>query len=126
MGYINIDEQARVFVQTLFETPYDAGPHDMIGGKLSGLYDEQGNIKRGMSGAEAALYDRWSELAIPIASPFAAAQSLPPQLWNAIGSMPARPPLRLHLNQLASLLPVATHISASCSILLIDLSFLYT
>jgi len=42
-------------------TPYEAGSwqdklieafggtHDMIGGKLSGLYDEQGNIKRGMS-----------------------------------------------------------------------------
>ena len=73
MGYINIDEQARVFVQSLFEAPYDAGPHDMIGGKLSGLYDEQGNIKRGMSGSEAALYDRWSELAIPIALPCAAA-----------------------------------------------------
>ncbi len=47
--------------------------HDMIGGKLSGLYDEQGNIKRGMSGAEAALYDRWSEAAIPIALPCGAA-----------------------------------------------------
>ena len=46
---------------TLFSTPYEAGSwqdkliesfagtHDMIGGKLSGLYDDQGNIKRGMS-----------------------------------------------------------------------------
>ena len=57
----------------------------MIGGKLSGLYDEQGNIKRGMSGSEAALYDRWSEAAIPIATPFAAAQGLSPEVWNAIG-----------------------------------------
>ncbi len=44
-----------------FGTPYEAGSwqdkliesfagtHDMIGGKLSGLYDDQGNIKRGMS-----------------------------------------------------------------------------
>ena len=30
----------------------------MIGGKLSGLYDEQGNIRRGMSDAERAVYDK--------------------------------------------------------------------
>ncbi|MDP4837895.1 MAG: hypothetical protein NWS01_12230 [Burkholderiales bacterium] len=61
------------------------GTHDMIGGKLSGLYDEQGNIKRGMSRSEKALNNRWSEAAIPIATPFAAAQGLSPEVWNAIG-----------------------------------------
>ena len=80
-----------------FGTPYEAGSwqdkliesfagtHDMIGGKLSGLYDSQGNIKQGMSPIEKALYDRWAEAAIPVAAPFAAAQGLPPQVWNAIG-----------------------------------------
>jgi filamentous hemagglutinin len=82
---------------TLFGTPYEAGSwqdkliesfagtHDMIGGKLSGLYDSQGNIKQGMSPTEKALYDRWAEAAIPVSAPFAAAQGLPPQVWNAIG-----------------------------------------
>ena len=49
---------------TLFGIPYASGSwpdklieafsgtHDMIGGKVSGLYDEQGNIKRGMTDAE--------------------------------------------------------------------------
>jgi len=80
----------------LFGTPYQAGSwqdkliesfsgtHDMIGGKLSGLYDSQGNIKQGMSPTEKAVHDRWAEVAIPVTVPFAAAQSLPTQVWNAI------------------------------------------
>jgi len=81
---------------TLFGRPYKpggwedkgieafAGSHDSIGGKLSGLYDELGNIKRGMSPGEKFLYDRWSEIAIPIAAPFGMAEGLPPEVWNAI------------------------------------------
>ncbi len=58
---------------SLFGKPYEAGswqnkliesfagPHDMIGGKLTGLYDSQENIKRGLSTTEKALCDRWAE-----------------------------------------------------------------
>ena len=83
---------------TLFGEPYEpgswqdkliesfAGTHDMIGGKLSGLYDDQGNIKRGMSQAEKVVYDKAvTTTAILPSLPFAAAQGLPPQVWNAIG-----------------------------------------
>ena len=84
-------------VGTLFGVPYQAGSwqdklieafsgtHDMIGGKLSGLYDKQGNATRGMSTAEKFLHDRWAEIAIPLASPFAAAESMSPEVWKAIG-----------------------------------------
>lgn len=81
---------------TLFGMPYAsgswqdqlieafAGPHDYIGGSVSGLYDEQGNARRERSTTEAFAHDRWSEIAIPIAAPFAAAKSLPPEVWTAI------------------------------------------
>lgn len=82
---------------TLFGTPYAAGSwqdklieafagsHDMIGGKAFGLYDTQGNIRRGMSDNERAIYDKViTTAAIPVAAPFAAAQGLPPEVWNAI------------------------------------------
>ncbi|WP_287879590.1 hemagglutinin repeat-containing protein [Aquitalea sp.] len=81
---------------TFFGVPYEsgswqdklieafAGPHDMIGGKLSGLYDEQGNAKRGRGNAEKISQEVWSGVAIPIAAPFAAADALPPQVWNII------------------------------------------
>jgi filamentous hemagglutinin len=61
-----------------------AGPHDLIGGKVSGLYDEQGNIKRGMSETDIKVYNAWSGVALVPAAPFAAAQVLPPQVWQAI------------------------------------------
>ena len=61
-----------------------SGTHDFIGGKLSGLYDAQGNIKRDMTTAEKFIYDRIAEAAIPLAAPFAAAEVLPPTVWNAI------------------------------------------
>jgi len=60
------------------------GPHDHIGGKVSGLYDEQGNIKRGMSGVERTAYDVWAAVAIPPSAPFAMAELLPPEVWKAI------------------------------------------
>jgi filamentous hemagglutinin len=81
---------------TLFDTPYAAGSwqdkliesfagtHDMIGGKLSGLYDSQGNIKQGMSEAEINAYKVVSGVAIVPSIPFAAAHGLPPEVWNAV------------------------------------------
>jgi len=63
-----------------------AGSHDFIGGKASGLYDEQGNIKRGMSDTERAVYDKGITIgAIPLAAPFAAAEGMSPEMWKAIG-----------------------------------------
>ncbi len=53
--------------------------------KLTGLYDEQGNIRRGMSDAERAIYDNVITVgAIPLAAPFAAAELLSPAVWQAI------------------------------------------
>ncbi len=62
-----------------------AGTHDYIGGKASGLYDEQGNAARGRSDSLKILQDRWSEAAIPLATPFAAAEGMSPEVWKAIG-----------------------------------------
>jgi filamentous hemagglutinin len=62
-----------------------AGPHDLMGGKLSGLYDAQGNIKQGMSSSEIKAYDKWSAAALLPAAPFAASQVLSPEVWKAIG-----------------------------------------
>ena len=83
---------------TLFGTPYEAGSwqdklvesfagsHDMIGGKLSGLYDKQGNAERDRSPVTNAAQEAWSASgAIVGALPFAAAQGLPPEVWKAIG-----------------------------------------
>ena len=81
---------------TLFGVPYAAGswqdkliealagPHDMIGGKFSELYDEQGNAKRERSELMTTLQNRWSEVAILPSAPFAAAEGLPPEVWKAI------------------------------------------
>jgi filamentous hemagglutinin len=81
---------------TLFGVPYAAGSwqdklvesfagtHDFIGGKVSGLYDEQGNATRGRSELATTLQNRWSEVAILPSAPFAAAQGLPPEVWKAI------------------------------------------
>lgn len=60
------------------------GTHDVIGGQLSGLYDEQGNATRGRSDLLKVAHDRWSEIAIPITVPFAMSESLPPEVWHAI------------------------------------------
>jgi hypothetical protein len=82
---------------TLFGRPYKAGSwqdklieafsgtHDMVGGKLSGLYDEQGNAARGRSDATIKFHDTWSATgAIVLSTPFAAAELLPPEVWQAI------------------------------------------
>ena len=81
----------------LFGMPYQAGSwqdkliesfsgtHDMIGGKLSGLYDSQGNIRRGMTDTERSIYDKAiTTTAIPLTTPFAMAQAMPPEIWKAI------------------------------------------
>ena len=81
---------------TLFGVEYEAGSwqdrlieafsgtHDMIGGKSSGLYDEQGNAKRGMSKLESATYDGWAGVALVPSAPFALAEVLTPELWKAM------------------------------------------
>ena len=81
---------------TLFGVPYAAGSwqdklieafagsHDFIGGKISGLYDEQGNAKRGRTSMTKDAQEVWSAVAILPSTPFAAAQSLPPEVWKAI------------------------------------------
>lgn len=81
---------------TLFGIPYPpgswqdklieafGGTHDMIGGKLSGLYDEQGNATREMTKAENTTYNIWAAAAIVPSTPFAMAELLPPEVWKAI------------------------------------------
>jgi filamentous hemagglutinin len=82
---------------TLFGVPYApgswqdqlieafAGPHDYIGGSLSGLYDEQGNAARDRSNTTIKSHDIWSATgAIAASAPFAAAGALPPNVWQAI------------------------------------------
>jgi filamentous hemagglutinin len=82
---------------TLFGVPYAtgswqdklieafAGTHDFVGGKLSGLYDEQGNATRGGGTITRKIQDTWSATgAIAVSTPFAAAQGLPPDVWKAI------------------------------------------
>lgn len=61
-----------------------AGPHDYIGGQMSGLYDEQGNAVRGRSPLLQKVHNTWSVFAIPTAAPFAMAKGLPPGVWQAI------------------------------------------
>jgi filamentous hemagglutinin len=62
-----------------------SGTHDLVGGKLSGLYDEQGNIRRGMSDLERNVYDKGvTTTAIVPSIPFSAAELLTPELWKAM------------------------------------------
>jgi len=61
-----------------------AGSHDMIGGKLSGLYDNEGNATRGRSELVSSAQDTWSVVAIAPATPFAMSVFLPPEVWQAI------------------------------------------
>ena len=62
-----------------------SGTHDMLGGKASGLYDEQGNIKRGMTATERKVYDNLvTTSAILPSLPFASAELLSPDVWKAI------------------------------------------
>ncbi len=62
-----------------------AGPHDLIGGKMSGLYDAQGNATQGRSGTTKTAQEVWSALALVPAAPLAASQFFSPEAWKAIG-----------------------------------------
>ena len=62
-----------------------AGPHDLIGGKASGLYDSQGNATQGRSEATKTTQEIWSGVALLPAAPLAATQFLSPEAWKAIG-----------------------------------------
>ena len=80
---------------TLFGTPYSpgswqdklieafGGTHDHFA-KVSGLYNEQGNIKPGMTKEQSTAYDIGSAVAIAPAAPFAMATLLTPEVWKAI------------------------------------------
>jgi filamentous hemagglutinin len=85
---------------TLFGNPYTAGSlidrlieafagtHDFIGGNRSGLYDKQGNARRGRSSTIQALQNTWSATgAIALSAPFAVAEWLSPEVWNAIATL---------------------------------------
>jgi filamentous hemagglutinin len=62
-----------------------SGSHDMVGGKLTGLYDEQGNIKRGMSRSERQIYDKAvTTTSILPSIPFAVSELLSPEIWKAM------------------------------------------
>jgi filamentous hemagglutinin len=81
---------------TLFGIPYAAGSwvdklieafggsHDLIGGQLPGLYDEQGNTQRDRSDTEKIAHETWSAVAIVPSAAFAMAKLLPPEIWKAI------------------------------------------
>lgn len=56
----------------------------MIGGHLSGLYNEQGNATRGRSNTEQNIHNTVSVLAIAPSAPFAMAELLSPETWQAI------------------------------------------
>ena len=85
---------------TLFGNPYTAGSlidrlieafagtHDFIGGNRSGLYDKKGNARRGRSSTIQALQNTWSATgAIALSAPFAVAEWLSPEVWNAIATL---------------------------------------
>ena len=63
------------------------GTHDYIGGQLPGLYDENGDIRQGMTEAERVSHNTWSAAAIIPSAPFAMAELLPPDMWKAISVM---------------------------------------
>ena len=61
-----------------------AGSHDYTGGYLPGLYDEQGNKQQDLSQLKDHMYNHWSEVAVPLNAPIAAAKILPSPVWDAI------------------------------------------
>lgn len=63
------------------------GTHDFIGGQLPRLYDENGDIRQGMTQAERTAHNTWSAVAIVPSAPFAMAELLPPEVWKAISIM---------------------------------------
>lgn len=83
----------------MFGVPYEAGslidkliegvggPHDYLGGQISGLYDEKRNATREMTEVKRTTYNSWSAIALAPADPFAAATLLPPEVGKAISIM---------------------------------------
>jgi filamentous hemagglutinin len=62
-----------------------AGAHDMIGGKVVGVYNEKGNIKDQRGPVVGRIQDYWSLTGAVIASsPFAMSTLLPSDVWTAI------------------------------------------
>ena len=62
-----------------------AGAHDMIGGKVVGVYNEKGNIKDQRGPVVGRIQDYWSLTgAVVVSSPFAMATLLPAEVWTAV------------------------------------------
>ena len=59
----------------------------MIVEKITGLYDKNRNIVQGLSNTERVLHDRWADIAVILAAPFALAEILSPELWQAISAL---------------------------------------
>jgi filamentous hemagglutinin len=59
----------------------------MLGGHLSGLYNEEGNATRGRSKLEQNIHNSVSVIAIAPSTTFAMAELLPPEAWQAISIM---------------------------------------
>ena len=59
----------------------------MIVEKITGLYDKNRNIVQGLSNTERVLHDRWADMAVIPSAPFALAERLSPELWQAISAL---------------------------------------
>ncbi|WP_406812666.1 hemagglutinin repeat-containing protein [Histophilus somni] len=60
-----------------------AGTHDMLGGQIWGWYDKQGNTSQKNS-TQQFLADRTTEIAIPIAAPFAVSDLISPDIMELL------------------------------------------
>ena len=56
----------------------------LTGRSLRGLYNGEGNAKQGRSDVEKIIHEAWSGVAILPSAPFAAAELLQPEVWQAI------------------------------------------
>lgn len=61
-----------------------AGSHDFIGGQLPFFYDSDGNTRRGKGAVASTGAEVTTILAIPLATPFAGAELLSPELFEFI------------------------------------------
>ena len=58
--------------------------HDFIGGQLPFFYDSDGNTRRGKGAVASTGAEVTTILAIPLATPFAGAELLSPELFEFI------------------------------------------
>jgi len=65
-----------------------SGSHDFISGTLSGYYDEQGNVRRGLTPAQNFMCEIWTDIALVPATSFALSEALPRQAWKALDILP--------------------------------------